>query len=65
MPFFDVDSMNVVWHGHYVKYLEVARCALLDQIGHNYNDMLRVRLRMAGHRPATALRAQLRCSVRA
>ncbi|UZE24259.1 acyl-CoA thioesterase [Pseudomonas sp. B21-056] len=40
VPFFDVDSMNVVWHGHYVKYLEVARCALLDEIGHNYNDML-------------------------
>ncbi|SEN87661.1 thioesterase family protein [Pseudomonas sp. NFACC39-1] len=40
VPFFDVDSMNVVWHGHYVKYLEVARCALLDLIGHNYNDML-------------------------
>ena len=40
VPIFDVDSMNVVWHGHYVKYLEVARCALLDLIGHNYNDML-------------------------
>ncbi|TWC16507.1 MULTISPECIES: thioesterase family protein [unclassified Pseudomonas] len=40
VPFFDVDSMHVVWHGHYVKYLEMARCALLDEIGHNYNDML-------------------------
>ncbi|WP_339415573.1 acyl-CoA thioesterase [Pseudomonas sp. RL_105y_Pfl1_103] len=40
VPFFDVDTMNVVWHGHYVKYLEVARCALLDQIGHNYTAML-------------------------
>ena len=39
VPFFDVDSMNVVWHGHYVKYLEVARCALLDKLGHNYTDM--------------------------
>ncbi|MBD8898167.1 acyl-CoA thioesterase [Rhodanobacter sp. DHG33] len=39
VPFFDVDSMDVVWHGHYVKYLEVARCALLDRIGHNYADM--------------------------
>ena len=39
VPFFDVDSMNVVWHGHYVKYLEVARCALLDDIGHNYAQM--------------------------
>ncbi|MEP7185301.1 MAG: acyl-CoA thioesterase [Rhodanobacter sp.] len=39
VPFFDVDSMNVVWHGHYAKYLEIARCALLDLLGHNYNDM--------------------------
>lgn len=39
VPFFDVDSMDMVWHGHYVKYLEVARCALLDDIGHNYVRM--------------------------
>jgi acyl-CoA thioester hydrolase len=39
VPFFDVDAMDVVWHGHYVKYLEVARCALLDDIGHNYTQM--------------------------
>ncbi|MFW3896537.1 acyl-CoA thioesterase [Pseudomonas bharatica] len=39
VPFFDVDSMLVVWHGHYVKYLEVARCALLDHLGHNYVQM--------------------------
>ena len=40
VPFFDIDTMQVVWHGHYVKYLEVARCALLDHIGHNYTHML-------------------------
>lgn len=39
VPFFDVDSMDVVWHGHYVKYLEMARCALLDRLGHNYTQM--------------------------
>ncbi|MET0330786.1 MAG: thioesterase family protein [Dyella sp.] len=39
VPFFDVDAMDMVWHGHYVKYLEIARCALLDAIGHNYNQM--------------------------
>jgi len=39
VPFFDVDSMDVVWHGHYVKYLEIARCALLDALGHNYVRM--------------------------
>ena len=30
--FYDVDSMNVVWHGNYVKYFETARCALLEEI---------------------------------
>ena len=39
VPFFDVDSMDIVWHGHYVKYFEMARCALLDRIGHNYVQM--------------------------
>jgi acyl-CoA thioester hydrolase len=39
VPFFDVDSMDVVWHGHYVKYLEIARCALLDEVGHTYAQM--------------------------
>ena len=39
VPFFDVDSMDVVWHGHYVKYLELARCTLLERIGHDYRQM--------------------------
>jgi acyl-CoA thioester hydrolase len=39
VPFFDVDSMNIVWHGHYCKYLELARCNLLDKIGYNYAAM--------------------------
>jgi acyl-CoA thioester hydrolase len=39
VPFFDVDSMEVVWHGHYVKYFEEARCALLDKLDHNYVQM--------------------------
>ncbi len=39
VPFFDVDSMEVVWHGHYAKYFEEARCALLDKLGHNYRQM--------------------------
>ena len=39
VPFFDVDMMEVVWHGHYVKYFEEARCSLLDKLGHNYRQM--------------------------
>ncbi|WP_258031844.1 acyl-CoA thioesterase [Campylobacter concisus] len=36
VAFFDVDSMEVMWHGNYVKYLEMARCELLDKLGYNY-----------------------------
>jgi acyl-CoA thioester hydrolase len=39
VPFFDVDMMEIVWHGHYIKYFEIARCALLDKIGYNYTQM--------------------------
>ena len=33
VPFHDVDVMHVAWHGHYVKYFELARCALLRRFG--------------------------------
>jgi acyl-CoA thioester hydrolase len=39
VQFYDLDPMEVVWHGNYVKYLEVARCALLDKIDYNYAQM--------------------------
>lgn len=39
VQFFDLDPMEIVWHGNYVKYLEVVRCALLDQIAYNYVQM--------------------------
>ncbi len=39
VPFHDVDVMAVVWHGHYVKYLEVARCALLRSFDYDYPQM--------------------------
>ncbi len=39
IPFHDVDVMSVAWHGHYVKYLEIARCMLLDKIDYNYPQM--------------------------
>ncbi len=29
IPFHDVDSMFIVWHGHYIKYFEIARTALM------------------------------------
>ena len=39
VPFYDVDSMRVVYHGNYVKYLEEARCAFLLDRKMTYNDM--------------------------
>lgn len=39
VQFFDLDPMQIVWHGNYVKYLEIVRCALLDKIDYNYEQM--------------------------
>ena len=39
VPFYDVDMMQIVWHGNYARYLEVARCALLDSFGYGYAEM--------------------------
>ncbi len=39
VQFFELDPMEIVWHGNYVKYLEIVRCALLDQIDYNYVQM--------------------------
>ena len=41
VEFYDVDSMLIVWHGNYIKYMEKARCALLDRIGYGYLVMAR------------------------
>lgn len=37
--FYDLDPMQVVWHGNYPRFLEQARCALLDKIEFNYDEM--------------------------
>ncbi|AOE50980.1 acyl-CoA thioesterase [Kangiella sediminilitoris] len=39
VPFFDLDPMQIVWHGNYVKYFEEARCQLLRKIDYDYPDM--------------------------
>jgi acyl-CoA thioester hydrolase len=39
VQFFDLDPMEVVWHGRYVNYLEIVRGVLLDSIGYNYAEM--------------------------
>ena len=38
--FYDVDQMQVVWHGNYVRFLEHGRCALMEKIGYSYPEMV-------------------------
>ena len=37
IEFFDLDPIQVVWHGNYINYFEIARRALLEKIGYNYS----------------------------
>ena len=39
VPFHDIDSVGIAWHGHYAKYFEIARCALLETFDYGYNAM--------------------------
>lgn len=39
IPFHDCDPANIVWHGNYARYFEVARCALLETLNYNYDHM--------------------------
>ena len=39
VPFYDLDPVNIVWHGNYAKYFERARCELLQQFNYNYDEM--------------------------
>jgi len=37
--FYDVDPMDIVWHGNYVRFLEAARAALLEKFNYGYRQM--------------------------
>lgn len=37
--FHDLDPMGVVWHGNYLKYFELVRCALLQRLDYDYWQM--------------------------
>ncbi len=39
VPFYDADMLGIVWHGHYAKYFEIARCALLERLDYDYLTM--------------------------
>ena len=38
--FYDLDPMNIVWHGNYPRFFELARTALLVRIGYGYDAMI-------------------------
>jgi acyl-CoA thioester hydrolase len=40
VAFHDVDLVGVVWHGHYLKYLENARWALMERLGYGFKRMV-------------------------
>ena len=39
VSFEDLDPMNVVWHGNYMRYMEQARCNMLGELKYTYIDM--------------------------
>jgi acyl-CoA thioester hydrolase len=39
VEFYDLDPLQVVWHGNYINYFEVGRRALLEKIGYSYDEM--------------------------
>ncbi len=39
IPFHDLDPMDVVWHGNYIKYMEQSRCDMFNKINYTYYDM--------------------------
>lgn len=39
VAFHDIDIIGVMWHGHYLKYLETARWHLMDQLEFGYDTM--------------------------
>lgn len=41
IPFYDLDPLNIVWHGNYLKYFEDAREALLRHINIGYQQLFK------------------------
>lgn len=39
VPFHDVDGLRIVWHGHYLKYLEIGRTALMRDRGLDWEQI--------------------------
>lgn len=39
VEFYDVDMMQIVYHGNYLKYFEKARWALFEKLDYTYEEM--------------------------
>ncbi|HVZ99887.1 MAG TPA: acyl-CoA thioesterase [Caulobacterales bacterium] len=37
--FYDLDPLNMVWHGNYPRFLELGRDAVMEKIGYGYKEM--------------------------
>lgn len=46
VPFHDCDPLGIVWHGHYFKYFEIARCALFRSVNLDVPDLVELDIRM-------------------
>lgn len=46
VPFHDVDSLQIVWHGHYFKYFEIARTKLFTLHGIDGREMMELGYRL-------------------
>lgn len=42
--FNEVDSLRIVWHGHFLKYFEDGRCGFGERYGIGYLDLLKAEL---------------------
>jgi acyl-CoA thioester hydrolase len=40
VAFHDIDVVGVMWHGHYLKYLETARWSLMDKLDFGFDVMV-------------------------
>lgn len=39
IPFHDTDVMHIAWHGHYFKYFEIARTALMKDLALDWPEL--------------------------
>ena len=44
ISFHDTDAMQVVWHGNYIKFFELAREAMFEEFGYTYEQMQKDKL---------------------